>query len=236
MKNASTQTAELPEYAGRLTPENLRACMDGTGFATFACADDQALLDAAGGYGTVMMHRDSDERGITRIRETAGRDPARDIGLTTAALLPHTDRPAIPKPPRVLMVLCKDAGGGGGEAVVASAAEVVRVLEESDSRSLRALTAPEAAIFRTGDYQFIGPVFQITDGAVTEVRLRFDPFVHFSCDAARALPALEAAIGGVARTFRLRPGTGYALRNDVWLHGRTSYTGSRELSRVMIAS
>jgi len=234
--NASlAQLTNLPQFIGTLTADALRHAMDGYGFATFACRDEHAMLEAAERYGTVMMHRDSDDRGVTPIRETPGRDPARDIGLTTATLLPHTDRPAIAHPPRVLLLWCKDAGSGGGEAIVVRAGEVVRHLAEHDPAALRALCAPEAAIFRTGTSQFVGPVFKVEDGVVTEARLRFDPFVHFSCDAARALPALENALGAVSLAFTLEPGTGYALRNDIWLHGRAAYTGSREMSRVMIA-
>lgn len=229
------QLTNLPRFIGTLTPDGLSQAMDGYGLATFACPDERTMLEVAERYGSVMMHRDSDDRGITPIRETPGRDPTRDIGLTTATLLPHTDRPAIPHPPRVLLLWCKDAGSEGGEAIVVRASEVVRHLAEHDPDALKALCAPEAAIFRTGTSQFVGPVFKVEDGAVTEARLRFDPFVHFSCDAARALPALESALDAVALAFSLQPGTGYALRNDIWLHGRAAYAGSREMSRVMIA-
>jgi Taurine catabolism dioxygenase TauD, TfdA family len=234
---SSTDLTDLPDFMGTLTVGKLRKAMHaGSGFATFSCQDERALLDAARQYGEVMMHRDSDDRGITRIRETPGRDPERDIGLTTAALPLHTDRPAIPSPPRVLLLWCKHADGKGGEAMVVSASDVVRYLRERNAAALKALCEPEAAIFRTGGDEFICPVFKVEDGITTEVRLRFDPFVHFSCNAARALPSLESAISDVARTFSLRPGTGYALRNDIWLHGRAAYSGDREMSRVMIAA
>ncbi|WP_329560602.1 TauD/TfdA family dioxygenase [Kitasatospora sp. NBC_01266] len=229
-------SGDLPEFMGTLTVGGLREAMRADGFATFACPDEGAVVDIAQQYGTVMMHRDSDDRGVTPIRETPGRDPARDIGLTTAELLPHTDRPAIAEPPRVLLLWCQDAGAEGGEAVVVRASDVVRHLGERDAGALRALCDPEAVIFRTGGDQFVSPVFKVEDGIVTEVRLRFDPFVHFSCAAARALPSLESALSDVALTFTLRPGTGYALRNDIWLHGRAAYAGPREMSRVMIAS
>lgn len=229
--------ANLPNFMGRLSAEKLKEAMhDGDGLATFSCPDESALLDAARRYGPVMMHRDSDDRGITPIREMPERDPRRDIGLTKATLLPHTDRPAIAHPPRVLLLWCKHAAGAGGEATVAHASDVVRLLGERDPGALEALCEPEAVIFRTGSDQRICPVFRIEDGAVTEVRLRFDPFVHFSCGAARALPALERAIGEATRVFGLVPETGYALRNDVWLHGRLAYSGDREMSRVMIAA
>jgi TfdA family taurine catabolism dioxygenase TauD len=232
-----TDSMRLPGFMGTLTAARLREAMHaGGGFATFSCSGEQEMLGVARQYGEVMMHRDSDDRGITPIRETPGRDPARDIGLTTAALPLHTDRPAIESPPRVLLLWCKRAGGDGGEAIIAKAADVVRYLGERKPGALKALCEPEAAIFRTGSDEFVGPVFRVEDGTTTEVRLRFDPFVHFSCNAARSLTSLESAINDVARTFSLRPGTGYALRNDIWLHGRAAYSGDREMSRVMIAA
>src|SRR4051794_40815489 len=129
---------------GTLTADKLKDAMhNGDGLATFACPDERAMLDVAGEYGPVMMHRDSDDRGVTPIRQTPGRDPKRDIGLTTAALPPHTDRPAITHPPRVLLLWCKRAAGEGGEAIVVRAGDVARSLGERDPAALEAFSAPE---------------------------------------------------------------------------------------------
>jgi Taurine catabolism dioxygenase TauD, TfdA family len=228
---------DLPNHIGTLTAGKLKEAMHGgDGLATFSCPDEETMIGVAREYGPVMMHRDSDDRGVTPIRETPGRDPKRDIGLTKGALPPHTDRPAITQPPKVLLLWCRRAASEGGEAIVVRASDVVHCLGGRDPGALEALCAPEAVIFRTEGEQRICPVFRMADGDVREVRLRFDPFVHFSYDAARALPALQCAIRDVSRVFGMAPGTGYALRNDIWLHGRAAYSGDRDMSRVMIGS
>jgi hypothetical protein len=111
----------------------------------------------------------------------------------------------------------------------------VRHLEKHDQATLAALTSSQAAIFRTGEYEHVGPIIRIENGEVVSVRLRFDRLVHFSWDVARNLPAFLAALESVARRFALEQGQGYILDNRTWFHGRTSYTGDREMSRIMVA-
>ncbi|MGW4562788.1 TauD/TfdA family dioxygenase [Streptomyces sp. NPDC004561] len=223
----------LPHFIGELRPEGLEERIkESDGLLTFSCPDDETLLRAAQSVGEVMLHRDSDARGITPIRLTEGKT---DVGLTTGELLAHTDRPAIGEPPRYLFLRCERASGEGGETVLYRGADVARHLTEHDRPALEAVTAPDAAIFRTGDHEHTGPILGIADGEVVDVRLRFDRFVHFSWDAVRALPAFRSALAAVATTFALRPGEGYLLDNRTWFHGRTAYTGDRELSRIMVA-
>jgi hypothetical protein len=154
--------AVLPGYMGAVTAVGLRETLDvGAGIGTFECRTEDELLSVAREFGEIMPHRDSDSRGVTSIQLTPGRDPLRDIGLTRAALPLHTDRPAIERPPRVLLLWCNEAEGKGGATLVAHGAEAAAQLERLDPSALKAFTAPEAAIFRTGDLQHVGPVFRM---------------------------------------------------------------------------
>ncbi|MFJ9774015.1 TauD/TfdA family dioxygenase [Kitasatospora sp. NPDC101157] len=226
-------TEQLPCFAGELPTSGLEERIkEAGGLLTFSCADEETLLRAAQTVGEVMLHRDSDARGITPIRLTDGKT---DVGLTSGELLAHTDRPAIEEPPRYLFLWCKQATGEGGETVLHRGEDVVRHLEEHDPATLAAVTSSQAAIFRTGPYEYVGPIIRVENGEVTDVRLRFDPFVHFSWDVARNLPAFRTALESVATRFTLQVGQGYILDNRTWFHGRTSYTGDREMSRIMVA-
>jgi len=232
----TTADLSLPNYAGRLTDSMLREAMeDGDGFATFECESEEAFLEAAHEYGVVMPHRDADARGVTRLRDMPGIGPERGVGLTKKVLMPHTDRPAAKTPPRVLLLWCRSGGTDGGEATVLRGTDVVGRLNELDPSALKAFCAPDAAIFRTGSDEMVSPIFRMRHGVLDEVRLRFDPFVYFAADAARAMPSLERALTEAERVFSLTPGKGYALRNDLWFHGRRAYSGDREMSRIMIA-
>jgi hypothetical protein len=208
----------------------------GGGFASFDCESEEAFLEAAHEYGVVLPHRDADARGVTHIRDIPGLGPERGIGFTRETLLPHTDRPAIKTPPRVLLLWCRSASADGGDATVLLGTDVVARLNEIDPQALKAFCEPDAAIFRTGADEMVSPVFLMHDGVLQEVRLRFDPYVYFAVDAARSLPSLERALKEAEQVFPLTPGKGYALRNDLWLHGRRAYSGNREMLRIMIAS
>ena len=237
MRAATTTPAAFDmRFVGALTPEALKAGLeDGDGLITFVCPGEEEFVRTAREAGEIMLHRDSDERGVTRVRLTPGRDPTRDIGLTTATLDLHSDRPATQRPPQVLLLWCRAAAGTGGESILVQADAAVAALAARDPAALAAACDPEAAIFRTGTDEFVGPIFDIADGRVRQVRLRFDRFVHVSIALARVLPALEAALRDAEVSFRLRRGEGYAVRNDLWLHGRRQYDGERELLRIMLA-
>ncbi|GIG88050.1 TauD/TfdA family dioxygenase [Plantactinospora endophytica] len=225
----------LPNYLGRLTGSMLHDAMEaGDGFATFDCDSEEAFLQAAQEYGVVLPHRDADARGITYLRNTPGLGRDRGIGFTRETLRPHTDRPAIKTPPRVLLLWCRSASTDGGDATVLRGTDVVARLKEIDPQALAAFCEPDAAIFRTGTDEMVSPVFRMHDGVLQEVRLRYDPYVYFAVDAAHALPALERALKEAEQAFPLSPGKGYALRNDLWFHGRRAYSGGREMLRIMI--
>jgi alpha-ketoglutarate-dependent taurine dioxygenase len=228
-----SSTDSLPYFIGELPVLGLEdRIRNSQGLLTFECHDEEAVLRAAQSVGQVMLHPDSDAKGITPIRLTEGRT---DVGLTTGELMAHTDRPATEKPPRYLVLWCKRASDAGGEAVAYRGRDVVRYLEENDPAALAAVTSSQAAIFRTGQYEHVGAIICIQDGEVVSVRLRFDRLIHFSWDVARSLPAFLVALESVAIRFALQPGQGYILDNLTWFHGRTSYTGDREMSRIMIA-
>jgi len=227
----------LPNYMGPLAGGALAEAMEaGDGFATFDCGSQEEFLHVAREYGPIMPHRHADANGITYLRDVPRSDDEVALGFTNGALLPHTDRPATKAPPRVLLLWCRSGSADGGEATVLRGTDVASRLSQLDPAALKAFCADDAAIFRTGPYEHTGPVFRIRDGAVQEVRLRFDPSVYFAVDAALAMPSLLRALQEVEQVFPLAAGKGYAIRNDLWLHGRRAFSGGREMLRVMIGS
>lgn len=226
-------SSELPNFIGDLdVPETRRILAGRHSLVTFTCGDEHALLAAAHELGPVLPHRHGDERGITAIKETPGRDAA--VGLTRQELLFHTDCPAVPSPPRYILILCRESGGEGGATTAALGEDVVAHLRRTSPEALTALTAPEAAVFRTGSDTRICPIIQMDGDAVAQVRLRFDPYVHFSWDVTRHIDTVLAAMRAVAWQFTLTPGFGYVIDNARWFHGRTPYTGHREASRIHV--
>jgi Taurine catabolism dioxygenase TauD, TfdA family len=228
----------LPNYIGHLTSSKLRDAMEtGDGFATFACESEEAFLAAARDFGTVMPHRHADTRGISVLRDIPQLGEERDLTFSNGVSLPHTERPALKTPPRVLILWCRSGSTEGGEATLQRGADVVDRLGELDRAALKAFSEDDAAIFQSDDDEVRCAVFQIQDGVLQEMRMRFDPKkVYFAADAALAMPSLVRAIQETERVVPVVPGKGYAVRNDLWLHGRRAFSGGREMARIMIAS
>ncbi len=225
-------TSELPNFIGDLDIAAARKVLESRhSLVTFSCDDEQKFLDAAHELGEVLLHRDSDERGITAIKEIAGEV---QVGLTKQELLFHTDCPAIPAPPRWIMILCRESDGQGGETFACLGDDVVEHLRQKDPAALAALTAPEAAIFRTGPDTRICPIIELDADEAAQVRLRFDRHVHFSWDVTRHVDAILTGMRAVSWRFALTPGMGYIIDNTKWFHGRTAYRGAREASRIHV--
>lgn len=191
------------------------------------------LLRMARCLMTIRPHRDSGPDGGTTI--AARPEPAdgpSQTGLTDRELLPHTEGTAVDRPPRVLMLVCIQPAPTGGRSYLVDGCDLYDEIASAEPALMVALSAADSARFgRPAGH--IGPVFQHTiDGRVT-VRLRFDEPDGFSLTVAPHIDRLRRLVEQHAIALDLRPGQGYVLLNDRWLHGRSKFTGSREMLRII---
>ena len=181
----------------------------------------------------IVPHPDSDADGLTVIHNTGRHaDQAGCTGLTSAEVLPHTERSGIPTPPRLMMLVCRRPATRGGECLLADGRAVREDLAAHHPDALAALSAPRSVYFG-GAGGHLGAVFGTRPDGRPEVRLRWDSLVRFSPLVQPYLPVLRAVIARHQQVRRLRPGQGYLLDNTRWLHARNAFAGPRVCYRAL---
>jgi len=180
------------------------------GLVTFSGITERAgLIDIARQLMAIRPHRDADPDGVTVITKTQD-ESSGFTGFTDAELIPHTDGSAVPSPPGLLLLVCRQAADEGGSTRVADGARAIRALADQHPASLGPLSAPQAAFFgATGAY--LGAPLEPAGPGRMRIRLRLDDLAWFSTQAAGAIPLLRTAIAAHTQTFPLREGEGLAV-------------------------
>jgi alpha-ketoglutarate-dependent taurine dioxygenase len=223
----------------RATGGDLAATLAQHGFAIFdGVTDARALPRLAHCLGAIVRHRHSDGSGVTGI--TNRHRPVSRIGqagFTDQALAPHTDCSGQPDPPHLVLMACARPALRGGECIVVDGQAVHAELAATAPEALIDLSSPRCALFGAlfgGAAGFLGTVFERQPDGRIALRLRSDKLARFSPRTQRWLPTLHQAIERHALTFELPTGTGYAVNNRRWLHGRRAFTGQRVMWRVLV--
>ena len=109
--------------------------------------------------------------------------------------------------------------------------EVLDAIKAHSAHLYDLLTDAKYSSFRDDDGKFVPrPIFDMKTGIL---RFRFDDGIQLSASLVDAFPLLREFIYAHARPVALEPGQCYIVDNHRFLHGRTSFTGSRELLRVL---
>ncbi len=202
------------------------------GLVTFSGITGRAeLIDIALQIMAIRPHRDADPDGVTVITKTQ-EESSGYTGFTDAELIPHTDGTAVPNPPGLLLLVCRQAADEGGSTRVVDGARVIRALADQHPASLGPLSAPQAAFFGTAG-AYLGAPLEPAGPDRMRIRLRLDDLAWFSTQTAGAIPLLRTAIAAHTQTFRLREGEGLLLSNTRWLHGRDNFAGHRSMLRIL---
>lgn len=130
------------------------------------------------------------------------------------------------------MLVCVSPATLGGESLLVDAGRVHDALSRVDPALLSSLSAPRSALFG-GAAGHLGAVFTSTRDGRVAVRFRDDPLVRYRPDITEKLPTLRSTITRHTIKLRLQAGQGFLLSNTRWLHGRTAYTGSRLMHRIV---
>ncbi|MFD7501620.1 TauD/TfdA family dioxygenase [Streptomyces sp. NPDC059850] len=222
---AQVDSAVLPVPVGWLHTTGL-VHLDGL-------ATRRSVLECASRIMRIALHPDSDADGLTVIRDTGHHaDQAGCTGLTSAEVLPHTERSGTLMPPRLMMLVCHRPATRGGECLLADGWTVRDDLAAHHPDALAALSAPRSAYFGGADGH-LGAVFGTRPDGRPELRLRWDSLVRFSPLVQPYLRVLRAVIARHQQVRHLRPGEGYLLDNTRWLHARTAFDGPRVCYRAL---
>lgn len=193
----------------------------------------EAVLAFARRIMDITAHRDSDPDGLTVIRDT-GRHAHRPgfAGLGSGELTPHTDGSGLPRPPRLLLLVCAQQAKAGGTPLVADGLAAHQELMARRPDAVAALSEPRTAYFGGADGH-LAQVFTAVGDRRVAIRLRWDGLVRWSPLVHPYLPFLRAAIVRHLQPLPLQAGAGYLLDNQRWLHARTAFTGPRRYYRCL---
>jgi alpha-ketoglutarate-dependent taurine dioxygenase len=192
-----------------------------------------AALRLMRSIATVVQHRDSDSDGVTVLTasEPLARVRSGFAGFSSQQLAPHTDGSSLPRPPTLVMLLCAVPAPEGGATEVIDGREVYDCLAAEAPEVLRELATPVSALYGTGGGH-LGSVFEPVGSGVC-IRFRDDDLARFSPSVTAVLPQFLEVIRTRTVRFTLGPGQGYVLQNGRWLHGRTGFSGRRQMHRIL---
>ena len=119
----------------------------------------------------------------------------------------------------------------GGESLLVDGHSVIESIKAHDISLYELITNPKYSSFRADDGSFQPrPIY---DEKASIFRFRFDDGVQFSASLIDRYSELRQILYDHAYAVSLQPGQSYVLDNHRFLHGRTSFTGARELLRVL---
>ncbi|KAJ6492030.1 hypothetical protein C8R45DRAFT_1073427 [Mycena sanguinolenta] len=193
---------------------------------------DEAKLVALGNYfGSIIKPRNEtgNGTGISNIRFAPGLEGK---GYSSQELFFHTDRSGWDLPPRVLITTLKVQAISGGHSMLVDGQALLRHLRLNEPFLYGLITSPKYSSFRSDDGTFTPrPIF---DEATGILRLRFDDGVQLSATLIENWAKFRDAIYMHSFAIALSRGQSYIVDNHRFLHGRTSFTGQRELLRVLV--
>lgn len=186
------------------------------------------VRDLLAGWTVAAGHPHEREKGLTIITPRSYAAEGDGLaGFSRLGLDPHTDRSLDVVPPSLVATVILSPGACGGETLLVDGAAVLAVLERSFGRS-----AVASLRLRTRDGATV-PVVERFDGWA-RIRFRSDRVASVYSDTGDR-SALEAWRAMVSRPtpVRLGVGDGYLVHNHRYLHGRTGFTGTRRLARLL---
>ncbi|KAL4980431.1 HAD-like domain-containing protein [Aspergillus desertorum] len=201
------------------------------GIAFLKDCDEAKLSKLASQLGEVVRPRNEEisGTGISNIRfepSLVGR------GYSSDELYFHTDRSGWDRPPRILVSTLKSKSINGGASMLADTTRILQDIKEQGEGFYELLTNSKHSSFRSDDGLFVPrPIF---DESSRLFRFRFDDGIQLSACLVIRFPQLFDTIYRNSFAVALEEGQGYLLDNHRYLHGRTSFTGSRELLRALV--
>lgn len=146
----------------------------------------------------------------------------------------HTDRSGWDSPPDLLITMLKVKSETGGETMLVDGQQVIDYIKAHNEDLYDLVTDSKYSSFRADDGSFHPrPMYSQSSNIL---RFRFDDGIQLSASLIDRFTELRLILYEHAHAISLEPGQSYVVNNHRFLHGRTSFTGSRELLRVLAYS
>ncbi|MEU9415985.1 TauD/TfdA family dioxygenase [Streptomyces sp. NPDC048272] len=193
----------------------------------------RAVLDFARRIMTLVPHPDSDPDGLTTIQNIgrASRQPGL-AGLGSGELHAHTERSSVPRPPRLMLLVCLRPAASGGEVLLTDGRAVLEDLAATAPRAIETMSLRGTAFYGDGGGH-PSRIFTPHGSSRISIRFRQDGLGQFSPLVSCFLPALGKAIAANEHAFALESGQGYLIDNARLLHARAAFLGPRLCVRAL---
>ncbi|KAJ7864918.1 hypothetical protein B0H13DRAFT_1898874 [Mycena leptocephala] len=202
------------------------------GIAYVDGVDETKLIALGNHFGSIAKPRNEtvNGTGMSNIRFAPGLEGK---GYSSQELFFHTDRSGWDLPPRVLITTLKIQAISGGHSMLVDGQALLIHLRLNEPFIYGLITSPKYSSFRSDDGTFTPrPIFDEAKGIL---RLRFDDGVQLSATLIENWAKFRDAIYAHSFAIALSQGQSYLVDNHRFLHGRTSFTGQRELLRVLVS-
>ncbi|PKX98638.1 putative haloacid dehalogenase-like hydrolase [Aspergillus novofumigatus IBT 16806] len=220
-----------PEFHLPSDIDGVRQDLFTKGIAFVEECDETSIVHLGNQLGEIVRPRNEKAHGsgISHIRFAPN---LTGKGYSSEELFFHTDRSGWDEPPRILMSTLKSRSEAGGESLLADGYQVLGALKQEDEKLYDLITNSKHTSFRSDDEVFVPRA--IFDREKGILRFRFDDSIQLSASMVSRFSRLQDIIYENAFVVSLQPGQGYILDNHRYLHGRASFSGSRELLRVLV--
>ncbi|KAI9039362.1 putative haloacid dehalogenase-like hydrolase [Aspergillus affinis] len=220
-----------PEFHTPSDIDGVRQDLFTKGIAFIEGCDEDSLVDVANQLGEINRPRNEKLHGsgVSHIRFAPN---LTGKGYSSEELFFHTDRSGWQNPPGILMSTLKSRSETGGESLLADSHRILEIIKEEDEELYRLVTNAKHTSFYSDDGVFVPRAIFDTEDQI--FRFRFDDNIQLSASMVSGFARLQEIIYKNALVVCLQPGQGYILNNHRFLHGRASFSGSRELLRVLV--
>ncbi|KAI1332430.1 hypothetical protein F5Y16DRAFT_394502 [Xylariaceae sp. FL0255] len=221
---------KAPEFIDSHDHEAVRKEFLYAGIVLVENCEEQSLIQLAQHLGEPVQPRNETTSGtcVSNIRCAPGLEGK---GYSSEELFFHTDRSGWSHPPKILTTAMKTASGDGGHSLFADGRSMITYLREHEPELYEIVTSAKHSSFKAEDGKFVPrPIFDTATGIL---RLRLDDGIQLSAALTDAFPTLRNAIYKYAFSVSLAEGQGYVLDNHRFLHGRTAFSGAREVLRIL---
>ncbi len=216
--------------------EEIYRKLDEFGVVTFNHMNSrQQLINFGEKFGSIFMHRDADEDGITIVNDRGYNEIIAGYeGLSNEALTLHTDRSGEKSPPELMFFVCRKQAQIGGESFLVDSKKVLDYMSKELPVEFDQLMKDRTVIFGGSEELYCGSIINRLSNDNYAIRFRFDELGYFSSDSHNAVEQLLEVMKNNSFKLRLRENQGYLIKNDRILHGRTDFQGEREMHRLLI--
>lgn len=207
----------------------------------FVVKDGLIILKGIGEFngGLDQYFRSTNDFKVLSSPSNISPDPTRaadnsGLGYTNLGLNLHTDRSGLPTPPRFIAGCLSIKSKSGGTSTFSDGLKTFEELKNKNPSLISVFSVEGSVVIRRKSNFLPTQLFSIDDNRPSTIRFRNDNDIYIRPDD---LPRFRELIDFFDKnmfSINLDEGDGYIIDNHRYLHGRTSFEGTRQFQRLLM--